>query len=91
MSLPSTRRNRAAKMMPRRTILYLKLNPEVDVSLSISFTWLRQSNVSLHSLDVVQSVKRTGLDNLNVVVFQVAVGTEKATLRVTKKMLYMWF
>ena len=40
---------------------------------------------SLHSADVVQSIKRTGLDNLNVVVFQVTVEIEKATLRLIYK------
>ena len=36
-------------------------------------------------MDLVQFIKRTGLDSLNVVVFQVTVGAEKATLRGIKK------
>ena len=37
MSSESTRPNRAAKMVPRRTILYPKLGPEVNVLLLINF------------------------------------------------------
>ena len=36
-------------------------------------------------MDPVQFIKRTGLDNLNVVIFQVTIRTEKATLRVINK------
>ena len=88
MSPRPTWPNRAPKMVPKRIILYPKLNPEVDVPLSINFIWLRQSNISLHCVDLVQFIKRTGFDNFNIVIFQVTVGAEKEKFRVINKKIW---